>query len=60
MIVVLYYFQGTNVNEAKEMISKSSLKIQAVDDLGRGAEMAVKLSQIVKLAKSVNLNVTCH
>ncbi|CAB0035380.1 unnamed protein product [Trichogramma brassicae] len=48
--------RGTNVDEAKALIANAGLKIVPVDDLDEAARIAVKLSTIVKLAQSANLN----
>lgn len=50
-------FQGTNVNEAKELIRKSKLRILPKDDLDEAAMLSVHLSQIVHLAREAHLNV---
>jgi len=54
---ILFQFQGTNVNEAKELIRKSKLRILAKDDLDDAAMLSVHLSQIVHLAREAHLNV---
>ncbi|XP_023290222.1 uncharacterized protein LOC105696372 [Orussus abietinus] len=56
-IPVVVRLQGTNVDEAKALIANAGLKIVPVDDLDEAARIAVKLSTIVKLAHSANLNV---
>ncbi|XP_011505101.1 PREDICTED: succinyl-CoA ligase [ADP-forming] subunit beta, mitochondrial isoform X2 [Ceratosolen solmsi marchali] len=56
-IPVVVRLQGTNVDEAKALIANAGLKIVPVDDLDEAARVAVKLSTIVKLAHSANLNV---
>jgi len=56
-IPVVVRLQGTNVDEAKALIATAGLKIVPVDDLDEAARIAVKLSSIVKLAQSANLNV---
>ncbi|XP_018320506.1 succinate--CoA ligase [ADP-forming] subunit beta, mitochondrial [Agrilus planipennis] len=49
--------QGTNVDDAKVLIANSGLKILPVDNLDEAARLAVKLSNIVKLAKSAKLDI---
>ena len=49
--------QGTNVDEAKVMIGSSGMKILPVDNLDEAARLAVKLSNIVGIAKDAQLNV---
>lgn len=50
-------FQGTNVDEAKVMIGSSGMKILPVDNLDEAARLAVKLSNIVGIARDAQLNV---
>jgi len=52
-----YYSQGTNVDDAKALIAMSNLKILSCDNLDEAAKMIVKLSSIVGLAKSANIDV---
>merc|ERR1712109_197616 len=49
--------QGTNVDEAKVMIGASGMKILPVDNLDEAARLAVKLSNIVGIARDAHLNV---
>ena len=53
----LLFFQGTNVDEAKVMIGSSGMKILPVDNLEEAARLAVKLSNIVGIARDADLNV---
>lgn len=46
---------GTNVDEAKNILSKSGLEIIACDDLAMAAEKAVILSKIVELGQKANV-----
>ena len=48
---------GTKVEEAKEMIKKSKLRILPRDDLDEAASLAVHLADIVKLAREAKLDV---
>jgi hypothetical protein len=50
-------FQGTNVDEAKVMIGSAGMKILPVDSLEEAARLAVKLSNIVGMAKDAHLDV---
>ena len=50
-------FQGTNVDEAKVMIGSSGMKILPVDNLDEAARLAVKLSNIVGIAKTAHVDV---
>ena len=45
------------VDDAKALIAASKLKIIACDNLDEAAKMAVKLSQIVGLARSAEIDV---
>merc|ERR1719428_482258 len=49
--------QGTNVNEAKEMMGSSGLKILPVDNLDEAARLSCKLSKIVAVARDAHLDV---
>lgn len=49
--------QGTEVEAAKELIKKSGLRMYSIDDLDEAASKAVKLSQIVDLARKANVSV---
>lgn len=49
--------QGTNVDDAKVLIGSSGLKILPVDNLDEAARLAVKLSNIVSLARDAKLDV---
>ena len=55
--VVCWYFQGTKVDEAKIMIGSSGLKILPINDLDEAARLAVKLSDIVGIAKEAHVDV---
>ncbi|KAM3820973.1 succinate--CoA ligase [ADP-forming] subunit beta, mitochondrial-like [Vipera latastei] len=59
-IPIVVRLQGTRVADAKILIAESGLKILACDDLDRAAKMAVKLSEIMTLAKEVDLDVKFH
>merc|ERR1712241_340266 len=54
---IVVRLQGTNVDEAKVMIATSGMKILPVDNLGEAARLAVKLSNIVGIARDADLNV---
>ena len=54
---IVVRLQGTNVEDAKAIIAMSSLRILACDNLDDAAKMAVKLSDIVTMAKSANIDV---
>ena len=54
---IYFFFQGTNVDEAKVMIGSSGMKILPVDNLEEAARLAVKLSNIVGIASDADLNI---
>jgi succinyl-CoA synthetase beta subunit len=54
---IICRLQGTNVDEAKVLIANSGLKILPCDNLDEAARLAVKLSNIVSLAKAARLDV---
>merc|ERR1739844_198771 len=55
---IVVRLQGTNVDEAKVMIGSSGTKILPVDNLEEAARLAVKLSNIVALAKDARISLT--
>ena len=57
-IPLVVRLQGTRVNEAKELIAKSGLRIVSTDDLDEAASRAVQLSKIVEMAKKAKINVS--
>lgn len=56
-MLIIMYFQGTMVNEAKKLIAESGLRILPRDDLDEAATLAVQLSDIITLAKQAHLDV---
>ncbi len=56
-IPLVVRLQGTRVNEAKELIAKSGLRIVSCDDLEQAAAKAVKMSEIVQMARKANMQV---
>ena len=56
-IPIVCRLQGTNVDDAKVIIARSALKILPVDNLDEAARLAVKLSNIIRLARDVKLDV---
>ncbi|CAG8596618.1 2253_t:CDS:2 [Ambispora gerdemannii] len=57
-IPIILRLQGTEVKAAKELIANSDIRIISTDDFDEAAIKAVKLSQIVKLARSAQVHVT--
>ncbi|OAF67877.1 hypothetical protein A3Q56_04395, partial [Intoshia linei] len=56
-IPIIVRLEGTNVDEAKVLIANSSFKILPCDSLGEAAKMAVKVSEIVHIAKKASIDV---
>ncbi|XP_062978821.1 succinate--CoA ligase [ADP-forming] subunit beta, mitochondrial-like [Elgaria multicarinata webbii] len=56
-IPVVVRLQGTQVEDARALIADSGLKILPCDDLDKAAKMAVKLSEIMTLARQACLDV---
>merc|ERR1712165_255781 len=54
---IVVRLRGTNVDEAKVMIGSSGMKILPVDNLDEAARLAVKLSNIVGIAKEAHVDV---
>lgn len=54
---IVVRLQGTNVDEAKVMIGSSGLKILPVENLDEAARLAVKLSNIIDIAKQAQVDV---
>uniref|UniRef100_A0A6J0U577 Succinate--CoA ligase [ADP-forming] subunit beta, mitochondrial n=1 Tax=Pogona vitticeps TaxID=103695 RepID=A0A6J0U577_9SAUR len=56
-IPIVVRLQGTRVQDAKALIAESGLRILACDDLDQAAKTAVKLSEIMILAKEAQVEV---
>lgn len=54
---IICRLQGTRVEDAQMLIHASNMRIHARDDLDGAARLAVKLSQIVSLARSEDVEV---
>ena len=50
---IVVRLQGTKVEDAKALIASSNLRILSCDNLDEAAKMAVRLSNIVSLAKVI-------
>lgn len=48
---------GTNVEKAKQLIDESGMRMLTADDLQDAAEKAVKVSQILRMAREAHLDV---
>ncbi|KAL9890513.1 succinyl-coenzyme A synthetase beta subunit, ADP-forming isoform 1-T2 [Glossina fuscipes fuscipes] len=55
---IVVRLQGTNVNEARELIRQSGLRIIPRHDLDEAANLAVHLAKIVELAREVKMDVS--
>lgn len=51
-VPIIARLQGTNVEQAHQIINDSGMKIFSIDDLQSAAEKAVQLSKVVKMGKS--------
>lgn len=56
-IPIVVRLQGTKVDDAKALIGASDLRILACDNLDEAAKMVVRLSTIVGLARSADVDV---
>ncbi|KAI9227828.1 MAG: beta subunit of succinyl-CoA synthetase [Piptocephalis tieghemiana] len=56
-IPLVVRLQGSKVDEAKALIASSGLKIFSEDDLDKAANLSVKVSKIVQLAKESGVSV---
>jgi succinyl-CoA synthetase beta subunit len=56
-IPLVVRLQGTNVEQAKEMIQNSGLRIVSVDDLELAAKRVVELSEVVQKAKDAHVKI---
>merc|ERR1712200_229258 len=52
---IVVRLQGTNVNEAKEMMANSGMKLISRDNLDEAARLAAKMSSIIGVAKEAGL-----
>jgi len=56
-VPIVVRLQGTKVDDAKALIAASNLRILSCDNLDEAAKMAVRLSNIVSLAKDAHVDV---
>jgi succinyl-CoA synthetase beta subunit len=56
-IPVVARLQGTNMEQAHQMINESGLKIFSIDDLQGAAEKSVQFSKLVKMARDIDVGV---
>lgn len=59
-IPIIARLQGTNVEQAHQILNDSGLKIFSIDDLQTAAEKAVQLSKVVKLGKLIDCELDIH
>lgn len=57
-VPIVVRLQGTNFEKASDLISKSGLKIYAVNELDSAAETVVKLADITQKAREIGAKVT--
>ncbi|KHJ34140.1 putative succinyl- ligase beta-chain [Erysiphe necator] len=56
-VPIIVRLKGTNMEIANQMIAESGLRIFSIEDLQSAAEKSVQFSQIVKIARNVDINV---
>ncbi|ORY64012.1 ATP-grasp domain-containing protein [Pseudomassariella vexata] len=56
-IPIIARLQGTNMEQAHQLINDSGMKIFSIDDLQSAAERAVQLSKVVKMARDIDVGV---
>jgi len=56
-IPLVVRLQGTNMMEAKKVLSDSGLRILTADDLDEAAQKSVKAAQIISIAEDAKLNI---
>lgn len=52
-VPIIARLQGTNMEQAHQLINDSGMKIFSIDDLQSAAEKSVQLSKVVKMGKSI-------
>jgi len=57
-IPLVVRLKGTNVDEAKDILESSGLRIIAAEDLDDAAQKAVKVTNIIEMARQAKLNVS--
>ncbi|KAI1479481.1 hypothetical protein K445DRAFT_320447 [Daldinia sp. EC12] len=56
-VPIIARLQGTNMEQAHQLINDSGMKIFSIDDLQSAAEKSVQLSKVVKLARDIDVGV---
>lgn len=57
-IPIVVRLQGTNLEEAQQLISESGLKIFSFTDLDEAAQKVCQLSKVVQMARDIDVNVS--
>jgi len=55
---IVLRLKGTNIDEAKKLISDSGFNLFFTEDLEIAAERAVKMSEILRMAKEIKVNIS--
>lgn len=55
---IVLRMKGTKIDEAKEIISDSGFSLFITEDLEEAATKAVKMAEILRLAREAKLNVS--
>ncbi|KAI2642194.1 ATP-grasp domain-containing protein [Xylaria nigripes] len=56
-VPIIARLQGTNMEQAHQLINDSGMKIFSIDDLQTAAEKSVQLSKVVKMARDIDVGV---
>ncbi|KAF2016272.1 succinate-CoA ligase [Aaosphaeria arxii CBS 175.79] len=56
-IPIIARLQGTNMEQAHQLLNESGLKIFSIDDLQSAAEKSVQFSKVVKMARDIDVGV---
>ncbi|KAI2611545.1 beta subunit of gdp-forming succinate-CoA ligase [Hypoxylon fragiforme] len=56
-VPIIARLQGTNMEQAHQLINDSGMKIFSIDDLQSAAEKSVQLSKVVKMARDIDVGV---
>ncbi|EMR68667.1 putative succinyl- ligase subunit beta protein [Eutypa lata UCREL1] len=56
-VPIIARLQGTNMEQAHQLINDSGMKIFSIDDLQSAAEKSVQLSKVVKMAREIDVGV---
>ncbi|KAI1111222.1 beta subunit of gdp-forming succinate-CoA ligase [Nemania sp. NC0429] len=56
-VPIIARLQGTNMEQANQLINDSGMKIFSIEDLQNAAEKSVQLSKVVKMARDIDVGV---